>query len=176
MPAGHDISPGPDAFIRTAVLETDAAANSTTTGVEITGLQIPNVGPGIYVAEWFVLYQSAAATTGVKFGVNHSGTSTMTTTLQIATTGTTAVTAVHDQVTTTTPTIMGSNATRSKTTTAPDLGPWTDVDTLNANLQVYIYSNLVVTVIGDLELWHASEVAAASTVKAGSCCRLTQFA
>lgn len=176
MPAGHDISTGADAFIRVRALEVDAPSNSTTTGVEITGLQLNSVEPGIYIAEWFLIYQSAAATTGVKFGVNHTGTSTMTTTLQISTTGTTAVTAVHDQVTTTTPTIMGANATRSKTTTAPDLGPWTDVDTLNANMQVYIYSSLVVTAIGNLELWHASEVAAASTVKLGSCVRLTKCA
>lgn len=176
MPAGHDISGSFTAFVRVRALETDAPANATTTGVEISGLQLDQVGAGIYIAEWFLIYQSAAATTGVKFGVNHTGTSTMTTTLQIATTGTTAVTAVHDQVTTTTPTIMGSNATRSKTTTAPDLGPWTDVDTLNANLQVYIYSNVVVTAIGDLELWHASEVAASSTVKTGSCVRLTKCA
>lgn len=176
MPAGHDISTGFDQFLTAKALEFDAPSNSTTTGVEIVGLQIPFVGPGIYVAEWFIIYQSAAATTGVKFGVNHTGTSTMTTTAQLATTGTTAVTAVHDQVTTTTPTIMGSLATRSKTTTAPDLGPWTDIDTLNANMQVYIYSNLVVTAIGDLELWHASEVAAASTVKAGSIARLMKCA
>lgn len=176
MPAGHDISAGPDQYVRTCALEVDAASNSTATGVEITGLQLSAVGPGIYIAEWFLIYQSGATTTGVKFGVNHTGTSTMTTTLQIATTGTTAVSATHDQVTTTTPTIMGSNATRSKTTTAPDLGPWTDIDTANANMQVYIYSNLVVTVSGDLELWHASEVAAASTVKAGSCVRLTKCA
>lgn len=177
MPGGYDVSAAiSSAYIRTAVLENDAAANSTATGVEITGLQISAVGAGIYVAEWFLIYQCGAATTGAKFGVNHTGTSTMTTTLQIATTGTAAVTAVHDQVTTTTPTIMGSCATRSKTTTAPDLGPWTDIDTLNANMQVYIYSNVVVTAIGDLELWHASETTAASTVKAGSVVRLTKFA
>lgn len=176
MPAGHDISSGPDAEIRIRALETDAASNSTTTGVEITGLEFKDVTPGLYIVEYFLVYQSAAATTGVKFGVNHTGTSTIVATCQIATTGTTAVTAVHDQATTTTPTIMGSNATRSKTTTAPDLGPWTDVDTLNADMQAYIYVNLTVTAIGDLELWHASEVAAASTVKKGSVARLTKAA
>jgi hypothetical protein len=176
VPAGHDISEGADTFFRVRALEFDAASNSTTTGVEITGLELKSVGPGIYVVEYFLVYQSGATTTGVKFGVNHTGTSTLAATCQVATTGTTAVTAVHDQATTTTPTIMGSNATRSKTTTSPDLGPWTDIDTANADMQVYIYVSLVVTAIGDMELWHASETAAASTVKAGSVVRLTKGA
>lgn len=177
MPAGHDISAGPDQFFRVAALGVDAASNSTTTGVEIAGLQLPSVGPGIYIAEYFIVYQSGAATTGVKFGINHTGTvSSFAATLQIPTTGTTAITAVHDQATTTTPTIMGTNAVRTMSTTAPNLGPWTDVDTLNANMQVLIYANLFVTASGDLEFWHASEVAAASTVKACSCVRLTKCA
>lgn len=177
MPAGHDISAGPDQFFRVTGLTTDAAVNGTTTGVEITGLRISDVGAGIYVAEYFIVYQSAATTTGVKFGVNHTGTVTaFTATSQIATTGTTAVSAVHDQVTTTTPTVMGSNAVRAMATTAPNLGPWTDLDSANADMQVYIYCNLVVTVAGNLAFWHASEVNANSTVKAGSVVRLTKAA
>lgn len=177
MPASHDISAGPDQFFRVNGLTADAAVNGDTTGIEITGLRLPAVGPGIYVAEYFIVYQSAASTTGVKFAVNHTGTVTsFTATLQIATTGTSAVSAVHDQVTTTTPTIMGALAVRSMATTAPNLGPWTDVDTLAADMQVYIYCNLVVTVVGNLALWHASEVTANSTVKAGSLVRLTKCA
>lgn len=177
MPASHDISAGPDQFFRVAGLTVDAASNSTATGVEITGLRLSGVGNGIYVAEYFIVYQSGATTTGFKCGVNHTGTVTsFTATLQLATTGTTAVSATHDQVTTTTPTVMGSNAVRSMSTTSPNLGPWTDVDTLNADMQVYVYCNLVVTAIGDLAFWHASETTAISTVKAGSVVRLTKCA
>lgn len=177
MPAGHDISAGPDAFFRVRALEVDAPSNSTATGVEILDAKLVGVGPGIYIAEYFIVYQCGATTTGAKFGVNHDGTVTsFTATLQLATTGTAAVSAVHDQVTTTTPTVMGSLAVRAMSTTGPNLGPWTDIDTADADMQVYIYCNIVVTAVGELELWHASETTAASTVKKGTCVRLTKAA
>lgn len=158
---------------RVITLGSDAATNSTTTGAEITGLSA-SILPGTWIFEYLIIYQSGLTTTGVKFGINHTGTSTIRATSWFSTTGTAAVTAVHDQQTTTTPTIMGSNSTRNKTTTAPDLGPWTDVDTANADMLVHIYGLATVTTVGDIELWHASEVAAASTVKAGSSLRLTR--
>ena len=171
------ISIGNDQFFRVRSLEADAAANSSTTGVEITELELPSVGPGIYVAEWFIRYQSAATTTGVKFGINHTGTATVVATCQITTASTTTIVgAIHDQATTTTPTMMGSLTVRSFSTTSPNLGPWPDIDTANGDMQVFVFANLVVTVDGNVELWHASEVAAASTVKAGSIVRLTKGA
>lgn len=178
MALGQITPVGPDQFFRVRSLETDAASNSTTTGVEITGLELKSVGPGVYVVEYFIVYQSAATTTGVKFGINHTGTvSSFVATSQIPTASTTTIVgAIHDQATTTTPTMMGSNSVRTRSTTAPNIGPWPDIDSANSDMQVYIYCNLVVTVIGDLELWHASEAAAASTVKAGSTVCLTKFA
>lgn len=155
-------------------LGSDAASNSTTTGVEITGLSIP-LEAGTYVFQYFIRYQSAATTTGVKFGVNYTGTaSAFMAQLRLATTGTTAVSAVHDQATTTTPTVMGICATRTESTTAPNLGPWTDIDTANADMLVIIEGLMVVSDAGDIELWHASEAAAASTVKAGTSLILTR--
>lgn len=157
-----------------ASLATDAPANLTTTGVMVAGLSLP-VGPGTYAFTYNLVYRSAATTTGAKFGVNHTGTTTLfVATARLSTTGTAAVTAVHDQVTTTTPTIMGTVATRTKSTTAPNLGPWTDVDTANADMYLAIEGLLIVTVAGSLDLWHASEVAASSTVKAGSSLILTK--
>ena len=177
MPASHDISAGPDQFFRVRGLEVDAATNATATGVEITGVRLSGVGPGIYVAEYFIVYQGALSSTGAMFAVNHTGTVTsFTATLQLATTGTTAVSATHDQVTTTTPTVMGSLAARAMATTSPNLGPWTAIDTGAADMQVYIYANLVVTAVGDLALWHASETTADSTVKRGTVVRLTKCA
>lgn len=176
MPAVQ-VSAGPDRFFKVDSLETDAAANSSTTGVEITGLRLPAVGLGIYVAEYFIRYQSAATSTGVKFGINHTGTATMTATCRIPTASTTTIVgAIHDQETTTTPTMMGSNTVRSFSTTAPNIGPWPDIDAADSDMQVFIFCNLVVTAIGDLALWHASEAAAASTVKLGSAVRLTKAA
>lgn len=177
MPS-HLIVAGPDYYFRVRALEADAASNSTTTGVEITGLELTGVGPGVYVAEWYIRYQSAATTTGVKFGINHTGTlSSFVATSQIPTASTTTIVgAIHDQATTTTPTMTGSNSVRTLSTTSPNIGPWPDIDSANADMLVYIYANFVCTAIGNLEFWHASEAAAASTVKLGSNVRLTKAA
>lgn len=177
MPGDQLHAHGIDQYFRVACLEVDAPSNSTSTGVEILGLRLASVGPGIYVAEYFVRYQSAATTTGVMFGLNHTGTATVAATCRIPTNSTTTIVgAIHDQVTTTSPTMMGSLAVRAFSTTAPNIGPWPDIDTLNADMQVYVFANLVVTVSGNLAFWHASEVAAASTVKLGSMVRLTKCA
>jgi hypothetical protein len=63
---------------------------------------------------------------------------------------------------------MEHSSTRTKTTTAPDLGPSLSVDTANSDMMAVIDIYLNVTVSGNFELWHASEVAAQSTVSAGT--------
>lgn len=176
MPAGHDISADSDPFFRSAVLEFDAPANATTTGVEIAGLQIPNVIPGSYTAEYFIVYQAAATTTGVKFGINHTGTvSVIVASLQWQESTTAASTGAASQAAAG-GTLQGGASARALSTTAPNLGPSISVDAANSNMLACIDALLVVTAVGDLELWHASEVAAASTVKAGSIVRLTKAA
>lgn len=140
--------------------------NSTTTGTKVTGLDT-TLGVGTYWIRIFIRYQSAATTTGVKFGLNHTGTSTLAATLRWGTTGTTATTNAPDQQSTGN-NIMEHASTRTKTTTAPDLGPSVSVDTANADMVAVIDCYLNVTVSGSFELWHASEVAAQSTVMAGT--------
>lgn len=174
MPAGHDIS-NADVFARVVGLENDAASNSTTTGVEITGLQLASVGPGIYMYEAWIMYQSAATTTGVKFGINHTGTvSQVVLTFRYQESTTAASTGAASQAAAG-GTLHAGGSARALSTTTPNLGPTASVDTLNANMLGVIEGLLIVTAVGDLELWHASEVAAASTVKAGSVVRLTKI-
>ena len=177
MPAGHDISSGADAFIRIRALEFDAAANSTTTGVEITGLQLDSVGPGIYIAEYFLVYQTAATTTGSKFGINHTGTVSAITAHTHSQEATTAASTGAASQVAAAGTLHSGSSARSLSTTAPNLGGTLGVDAINSNMLVVIEAVLVVTAVGDLELWQASEVAASSTtVKAGSSVRLTKAA
>lgn len=176
MPAGHDISADPDPFFRHSALAVDAPANATTTGVEIIGLRIPGVGPGTYIVEYFILYSSAATSTGVKFGMNHTGTVTsIVASLQWQESTTAASTGAASQAAAG-GTLQGGGSARALSTTAPNLGPSISVDSAGGNMLACIDALLVVSVIGDLALWHASEVAFASTVKAGSICRLTKAA
>ena len=152
MPVGHNISERVEAFVRGRALEFDAAANSTTTGVEITGLQVNSVGPGIYIAQYFIVYQTAATTTGSKFGINHTGTVTSIvahTRSQEATTA--ASTGAASQVAAAGTLHSGSSA-RSLSTTAPNLGGTLGVDAINSNMLLVIEAVIVVSVVGDLEL------------------------
>jgi sorbitol-specific phosphotransferase system component IIBC len=68
--------------------------------------------------------------------------------------------------------VYSTFSARAKSTTG--WGTTTDVDTANADLLVKITGMMIVTVAGNIELWHGSEVAAASTVKAGSSLILTK--
>lgn len=163
--------PGPagSPFVEVLALSADATTNSTTTGVEITGLNKPT-GAGTYVFTYFIKYQSSATTTGVKFGVNHTGTSTMfVANMRYASTGGSAATAAATQAAASaTGNIHESFSTRTKSTTVPNLGPTVSVDLANSPMLVIVEGLIVVTAAGDLELWHASEVAASSTVGQGS--------
>jgi hypothetical protein len=150
-------------------------ANSTITPTEVTGLTVLT-GTGTYVFEYFLITQSAAATTGQRFDVNHDGTVTSFVWNQrYVDTSATAATAVPDQdAVGAAAHVMGAFASRAKGTAGR--GTTLSVDTANADMFVLIEGVAIVTVAGNLELWHGSEVAAASTVKAGSSLRLTKTA
>jgi hypothetical protein len=161
------------AVIITKALSADQS-NSTVTPTEVTGLSVAGLQPGTYTFEYFVRYQSAAATTGVKFDVNFTGTVTSFVWNQRWVTAlSTAADANPDQdVVTATGGIVASFASRAKGTAGR--GVMLGVDTAAADLLMVIEGLMVVTVAGDLELWHGSEVAAQSTVKAGSSLVLTK--
>lgn len=164
-------------IIQAKSLSVDAATNSTVTGVKITGLDAPLV-VGTYVFQYWVRYQSAALTTGVKFGINYTGTSSaFMANMRYASTGGSAATAAATQAgATATGNLHESFSRRILSTTAPNLGPTVSVDVINADLLVIVEGLLITTGSGNIELWHASEVAAASTVKVGSSLILTKTA
>lgn len=161
------------AAVTTKALSADQS-NSTTTPTEVTGLSL-EVGPGTYVFSYHVRYRAAATTTGVKFDVNHSGTVTSFIWLQRwSDVSAVASTAVPDQDNIgAAGHVMGSFASRAKGTAGR--GVTLSVDTADADMLMLIEGHMVVTVSGELELWHGSEVAAASTVMAQSSLILTKI-
>jgi hypothetical protein len=141
----------------------------------VTGLD-QTVAPGTYIFEYYIRYQAAALTTGVKFDVNHSGTVTSFVWNQRwVDVSATASTAAADQDNIQAAgAVVGGFASRAKGTAGR--GTTLSVDTANADMLMIIEGVAVVTVSGDLQLYHGSEVAFASTVKAGSSLRLTKVA
>lgn len=164
---------GPGALVTTRVLAADQS-NSTTTPTEVTGLELVSVQPGTYQFVYHVVYQGAATTTGVRLSVNFTGTQTafvaFLTFMSIVAADATAG-ASQAQVLSTGAPYRGFSAR------APSTAGWSttiSVDAANSNMLISVEGTVVVTVAGNLELWHGSEVAAASTVKAGSNVVLTK--
>lgn len=143
-------------------------SNSTTTPTELTGLSVVNLQPGTYVANYYIWYQNGATTTGIRFDLNFTGTVSVFLWNQMwVDTSATASTAAADQdAVGAAGQVYGAFASRAKGTAGR--GTTISVDTANGDMLMRIEALFVVTVAGDLELWHGSEVAAISTVKAGS--------
>lgn len=163
--------------LTTVNLSANATANSTTTGVEITGLNT-TLTAGTYLFEYFILYEAAATTTGVSFGVNYTGTETVLVGwMEYPGTGTAASTGAASMVASgATGQVHESFGFRAASTTAPNMGATVSVDAANTVMMCYINGVLIAADGGDLELWHASEVAASSTVRAGTTLRLYKVA
>jgi hypothetical protein len=147
---------------------THAISSVTATGV--TGLGPCTLEAGTYVYRFTLIVQSATTTVGIGLGVNFTGTAAVRTIFaSYPSTGTTATSGVMDDVGAVTGQIVEHNVQTAFSTTSPNIGPNTaGFATANANVPVTIEGVLVVTVSGDLELWHSSETATATSVMAGS--------
>lgn len=148
--------------------------NSTVTAAKLTTLDTV-VAPGTWKFEYLVRYQAAATTTGVKFSVNHTGTLTsFVANMRYVDVSATASTGAPSQAANaSTAQVMGAYSARVKSALA-DMGPTLSVDSANSDMLLIIEGLMVVTVSGNIELYHASEVAAASTVKQNTALILTQ--
>jgi hypothetical protein len=148
-------------------------SNSTTTAAKVTGLDLA-CGAGTWLWEYFLVFQSATSTVGPKLSVNHSGTVTTFLQQEMYLSGLTVdSTGVIDQDVVV-PQVMAGMAKRVKDATGTMIVT-AGVDTINADTLIQITGLAVVTVAGNLELWHASETATATTVKANSILRLTKI-
>lgn len=153
---------------RIKALASDHAISSTT-ATEVTGLGPMTLEAGTYVFQFNLICQSATATVGLGIGVNFTGTASIQTmTLRFVSTGTSAVTGVADDVANTlSGQIVAGYAATAFSTTAPNM-LHTGVAAADTNHQTIVEGTLIVTAAGDLELWHSSETATSTTVKAGS--------
>lgn len=142
---------------------------SSVTGTEVTDLQ-QTLEAGTYTFTYSLIVRSATATVGPMLGVNFTGTGAPRMHFRFAD-ATAAITAeVHsmdDQGGLAFGYIAGM-ANNTETTTSPNMGTTVGVATTATDILCFIEGIIVVTGTGDLELWHSSETATATSVEVGS--------
>ena len=148
----------------------------TTIALSASIMTVTGLGVGVWKFKYTLFYQTAALTTGIAFGVNHTGTTNFfNATWRHITTGTTATTGVGDDVQAV---VAGTDVEgKSGSTINAVIGSASaGVATINANICAILEGILEVTVSGDLELKIASEVAGSAVrVMARSCLELTKI-
>lgn len=157
----------------TVALMTADVTTSSTTPAALTTLT-KALSPGTYTFRYSLRYQAAATTTGIKISSNFTGT-------------TTSLVANLTGIDTTAANSSGNNSQAMVTAgggvvfgfsqrAASTAGGMTTagVDTINVDCLVLVDGLIVVTVAGNLEIYYGSEVAAATTMKAGSALVITK--
>lgn len=145
-------------------------SNSTTTGTEVTELTVP-LEPGTFTFEYKLVCQSSATTTGLGLGINFTGTHTRLvftrSDVSTITTASNGLTEEESGAALTTGGIMNAWASKAESTTAPTTVS-AGVGAQDVDVLITLEGLIVVTAVGDLELWHSSETANATRVEAGS--------
>ncbi|MES2210963.1 MAG: hypothetical protein V4515_12395 [Chloroflexota bacterium] len=149
-------------------------ANSTTTAAAVTDLSL-TVAAGTYLAKYWIVYRTAATTTGIQMYLRHDGTTTrLAATWYTLTTGGAAATGIADQATTATAQLMEGKGQRASNVAS---GSTQGVDTVSADQFAVMEGLIIVTVSGTLDLMFNSEVAAsAATIMTGTSLVLSKVA
>lgn len=143
---------------------------SSTTGTEITDLS-QTLEAGTYNFQYTLIVRSATTTVGPMVGVNFTGTAAVKTMIAFWGDASGSLLAethnMDDQGVLGTGFISGM-ANKAYSTTAPNMGTTVGVATAASDTPMVIVGVLIVTASGDLELWHSSETATATSVEIGS--------
>jgi hypothetical protein len=144
---------------------------SSTTATEVTDLEMA-LEAGTFTFKYSLICQSGTATTGLGLGINFStGTAAVKAFMRYntatITTASNGLTEEESGAALTTGGVMNAWASKAYSTTAPTMVSAgvgaVDVDTFEI-----IEGIIIVTVAGNLELWHSSETAAATRVETNS--------
>lgn len=126
---------------------------------------------GTYVFQYSLIVRSATATVSPMYGVNFTGTATKAKmTMQYSDQSATLLAAIGtaSAVGTTALGFGMSQSVTAESTTTPNMGHVGGVGTIAADIFITIQGVIVVTASGNLELWHGSETATATSIEAGS--------
>lgn len=152
---------------------------SSTTGTKVTGLDTA-LEIGTFVFKYCLILRSATITVSPLLGVNFNGTGTPLMHFRFAD-DTAALTDEKHTMSNQGSQAFGfisGMANATKTTTAPNMGSTATnaVKTAATDTLVFIEGLIIVTVAGNLELWHSSETATATSVEVGSSLVVTRTA
>jgi hypothetical protein len=144
---------------------------SSTTGTECD--MSLTLEAGTYTFDYYLILQTATTSVSPLVGINFTGTVTAFTAIYyFADASSSLLAELHtmDDEGVNTFGFISGRATRTETTTAPNLGSTATLaaSTINVDIPVHITGSIVVSVAGDLELWHSSETATVTRVEAGS--------
>lgn len=126
---------------------------------------------GTYVFEYSLIVRSATSTVSPMYGVNFTGTATKKKIrLEYSDQSATLLAAIGTASAVGT-TALGFHMSQSVTafsTTTPNMGHVAGVGTINADILITVKGVIVVSVAGNLEFWHGSETATATSIEVGS--------
>ena len=142
------------AYITFQKMAEDSANLSDVSGVVV--MSSLGVGTGVWAAKYIVLYLASAAGQGFGVYLNHTGTvTTFTSIVQYVTTGTTAVSGVHDQTVAAAQLVEGKAERVINTFSSVTTG----VDTASGTMMMTVDAMFVVTASGNLHLKARAETA-----------------
>ena len=149
---------------------------SATAPTKVTDLDM-TLEAGTYMFDYRLIQQSATITVGLQYNLNFS-TGTVTGKgwwFQYADLSSTLLAAIGTQAHDTSTSTLGFQMAKAEddfaTTATGNMGPIATtnaVQTINTDIMAKITGILVVTVQGNLELWHGSETATATSLEVGS--------
>ena len=140
------------ANLRTVLLSAATSVTTSTTASQVTGMKFASVAVGSYLVIYALMYSSDVSGTGIRYGVNYTGAgSTVHWQSMVA-----GAAGAHDQDAVAPINLTGS-AARSFANPPPVIS--VSVDTANSAMVAWIFGLLTAGAVGDLELWHAGEVA-----------------
>lgn len=149
---------------------TSAHSISSTTATEVTGLELTDLQPGTYNVRYKLICQMGT-TTGIGLGLNFTGTHSKLVAMRyhVATITTASNGLVEEESGAALKTggVMNAWATKAESTTAPTMVN-EGAGAAAADVLEIIDVVIVVTAAGNLELWHSSEAAAATSLEVGS--------
>lgn len=147
-------------------------SNSTATGTKVTDLDL-TLEAGTYTFDYSLITRSGGTVgTGIMVGVNFStGTAAVKTMIVYWADGSGSLLAeahnMDDQGVLGTGFISGM-ANKAYSSTSPNMGTTVGFTTDASDTPMFMHGVVVVTVQGNLELWHSSETTTATTVEVGS--------
>lgn len=164
-------------FPKTRHLGTQHAA-TTIACTQVSNLDFKGLIAGTYKFQYDMICQTATATVGLNFAINHTGTVTKIAYIlewvDVSATATTG--AVSSTINAAAGVTVGAAASIAKATTSATLSTGTaGATSANSNLFLRISGVVVTSTTGNLELWHGSETATSTSIEVGTCATVTRY-